>query len=417
MHIVLLNDDALATAKGGAKGGAVVIVDNLRRSFAAAGHTVTFITTHRSESTDDIVRTEDASGATISIGVSYPLKHRHRMCLRIPHVSAHLQNLLSELKPDVVNAHNIHTYLTYDSLRVARKHTNTIFLTAHDTYLVSFDRVRGAAYERLALQGNGWRMHWWNHVASAGRKYWPLRNPTIRSILRKNAVQVIGISVATKRFLEVNGIPVSAVIRNGIPLPTMPTDHDVVEFRRTHGLTGPTILFAGRIREDKGIGALLDAATIAQKEISNLHILVAGDRVRMERFLRERPAFVRSMVTTTDWLSQEEMPLCYCSADIVAVPSLYLDNFPTVNLEASAFKRPIIGTPFGGTPEAVLDRETGIIENPKNTEAFAQAIMMLVRDKAAQERMGQKGRERIAGEFTLQKQGEHYLSLFAERNG
>ena len=415
MHIVLLNDDALATAEGGAKGGAVVIVDNVRRGLASAGHRVTFITSHRSQGENDIVRTKDDAGETISIGVSYPLKRRHRMCLRIPHVSRHLCNLFTELKPDVVNAHNIHTYLTYESLLLAGAHTKNVFLTAHDTYLVSFDRVRGAAYERLALEGNGLRMHCWHHAA-AGRKYWPLRNPAIRSILRQSGAKIIGISDATKKFLEANGIGVLTVIHNGIPLPIIPKDDDVAAFRKRCGLTGPTVLFAGRIREDKGIRALLDAATIALEEMNDLQILVAGDRSRMERFLRDRPEHMRRMVITTDWLSQKEMPLCYRAADIVAVPSLYLDNFPTVNLEASAFERPVIGTPFGGTPEVVIDGKTGLIENPKHAETFAQSLLILLRDKAIRERMGKEGRERIAQEFTLEKQIEHYLSLFGQRN-
>ncbi len=417
MHIVLLNDDALATAQGGAKGGAVVIVDNVRRGFAAAGHKVTFITTHRTEDTNNIIRTKDEAGETISIGVAYPLKHRHRMCLRIPHVASHLKTIFAELKPDVVNAHNIHTYLTYESLVLASNYASQIFLTAHDTYLVSFDRVRGAAYTQRALHEKEWQMHWWHHAASAGRKYWPLRNAAIRLALRKSGTKVIGISDATKRFLETNGIGVASVIQNGIPLPQLPDDDAVKAFRKKMGLTGPTVLFAGRIREDKGVGALLDAATIAGIQIKDLNILIAGDRGRMEKFLHGRPESLRKSVITTDWLSQEEMPLCYRAADIVAVPSLYLDNFPTVNLEALAFERPVLGTLFGGTPEVVLEGKSGFIRNPENSAEYAGAMVKLLCDAAMRERMGREGRSRIAEEFTLQKQIGRYLSLFDHGNG
>lgn len=412
MHIVLLNDDALSTARGGAKGGAVVIVENLRRGFAKAGHRVTFITTHRSEEKKSLLRSRDESGETISIGVSYPYEQRHRRCLHIPHVAEHLKKLFEELRPDVVNAHNIHTYLTYESLSIARDVTSKIFLTAHDTYLVSFERVRSKAYEEAALHEKEWRMHWWNHLSAAGRKYWPFRNPAICSILKKSGTQIIGISDATKRFLEKNGLPVFAVIPNGIALPLMPNKEDVDAFRKRHRLCGPTVLFAGRVREDKGIGALLRAGGHLLQKHPDLQILVAGDLQRMQRFLKECPEHVRKAVVVTDWIEQKEMPLVYRSSDIVAVPSLYLDNFPTVNLEALAYERPVVGTPFGGTPEVIIDGQTGFIRNPHESDAFADALDALLRDSSLRERMGKEGRKRISERFSLEKQITEYLRLF-----
>ena len=150
MHIVLLNDDALPEAKG----GAAVIVDHLRRGYTEAGHKVTLITTHQDQSHEREERRKDSYGDIISIQVFYPLQRRHRLCLQNPNVTPLLEKLFDELKPDVVHVHNVHTYLTYESLRIARKHTEKVFLTAHDTFLVSFDRIRGAAYEKAALDGN-----------------------------------------------------------------------------------------------------------------------------------------------------------------------------------------------------------------------------------------------------------------------
>jgi glycosyltransferase involved in cell wall biosynthesis len=412
MHIVLLNDDAFATAKGGAKGGAVVIVENLRRGFAARGHKVTFITTHRNDGKDDVIRSEDSAGTTMSIGVSYPYHQRHRKCLSIPYVAAHLDTIFSELKPDIVNAHNIHTYLTYESLLIAKKYTSRIFLTAHDTYLISFERVGGAKYQSLEVQGKEWKMNALDHVIAAGRKYWPLRNGRIKSILKKSQTHVIGISDTTKRFLEANSISVPSVIPNGIDRPHVPNTDDVQAFRERFGLTGPTILFAGRVREDKGVPELLQTADLLQESVPDVQILIAGDEKRMKRFLGRCSKKARQAIIVTDWLESNEIALAYGASDIVAVPSVYLDNFPTVNLEALAHGKPVVGTCFGGTKEVVTHGETGFIRNPKETKMFAEAFLTLLHNPDLRAQMGEAGRKRIEEHFSYEKQLDRYLELF-----
>ena len=403
MHIVLLNDDALPKARG----GAAVIVDHLRKVFSAAGHRVTLITTH--QDSNDEIRMDDATGTTISIPVQYNLKKRHRMCVRNPAVSSHIERLFTELKPDVVHAHNLHTYLTYESLKIAKKYTNQIVLTAHDTFLVSFDRVRGTAYENAALKSKGYRMHWWNHLCAGGRKYWPLRNGSIKKIIQASETKVAAISHATEQFLTANHIPVQSVIPNGLASDGEPTQEDVDAFRNRMNLTGPTILFAGRIRKDKGIHALLGMMEHILNTVPNAQLLVAGEKERLPQVSDG----VRDAVIATGWITPEEMRTAYAACDVVATPSLYLDNFPTVNLEAALAGKPVVGTCFGGTPEVVIEGETGFIRNPHEKEAFAEAIITLLQNADEARRMGSAGRKRIEDAFSLQKQVDGYLALFA----
>lgn len=403
MHIVLLNDDSLPKARG----GAAVIVDHLRKGFANAGHAATLLTTH--QDSDDETRTEDEFGSIISIPVKYDLSKRHRKCIRNPEVTERLDKLLMALKPDVVHAHNIHTYYTYQSLVIAKKYAQKVILTAHDTFLVSFDRVRGSGYEKSELGGRGYKMHWWNHLSSVGKKYWPLRNSAIRKILRESECRVVAISEATKKFLEANCIEVHSVMPNGIELPTPPSDEEIQNFRREKNLTGPTILFAGRIRGDKGIGVALEAFEKVLEKIPNAQFLAAGERERLTPYINDR---IRDAVITTGWISPEKMQLAYAACDVVTTPSIYLDNFPTVNLEAMAAGKPVIGTCFGGTPEAVLDGETGTIINPENIDEFAEAILELLGDPEKRKRMGEAGRNRISDNFSLDEQVRRYLNLF-----
>jgi glycosyltransferase involved in cell wall biosynthesis len=52
-------------------------------------------------------------------------------------------------------------------------------------------------------------------------------------------------------------------------------------------------------------------------------------------------------------MRREDLPGLFAASSVVTVPSLCLDVFPTMNLEAMALAKPVIGTVFGGTPEIV----------------------------------------------------------------
>jgi glycosyltransferase involved in cell wall biosynthesis len=151
-----------------------------------------------------------------------------------------------------------------------------------------------------------------------------------------------------------------------------------------------------------------------KKQVPDATLLVAG---RTDGYALTMKELAQSLgigdgLTFTDWLSAEEMKLAYAASGVVVTPSIYLDCFPVINLEAMAAKRPIVGTCFGGTPEAVVDGETGYIVNPLNIEALADRItaLLLAPDKARQ--MGMAGYQRARQELSLAKQAATTLALY-----
>ncbi len=406
MRLLLLTDDASPAARGGA--GRIVLM--LRGALARRGHEVTLLTTHQEkESAEKIWK--DGDGRIISLYRQYPLRERHRRCLGDPAFSALLERHIRALRPDAVNAHNIHTYMSYDSLGIARLCTDRVFLTAHDTFLVSFHRVHQDGYLRAALENKGYTMRWREHLHDAGRRYWPFRNRSIRSALR-NVRTIIAISKALESFLHANGIGNTTVIPNGIEETSPPLPADIRQFRERHALSGPVVFFAGRISEEKGIRVLLTAMEQVIATLPKAVLLIAGDRQRLESHLSIASGRLRAAIRTTGWIDQDAMRVAHAASTLFVTPSLYLDNFPTVNLDAMAAGKPVVGTIFGGTPEAVEDGETGFIVDPRNTAALANALLRLLRDPALAQKMGKAGEERVHDAFTIERQAECYLRLF-----
>jgi glycosyltransferase involved in cell wall biosynthesis len=81
---------------------------------------------------------------------------------------------------------------------------------------------------------------------------------------------------------------------------------------------------------------------------------------------------------------------------------------------------PVVATRVGGLPELVSD-DAGVLVDADDAEALAEAIVRLARDPSLRTRMGAAGRERIAREFTLERQadGVHraYLDTLARDGG
>jgi len=273
VRIAFLNDDALPAARGGAS----VVVDLLRRELSRRGHEVTLITTHQDKEIQHEDRRTDDAGLTVSIPVFRPSGERHRWIIDQPEVTARIRDLLKECHPDIVHAHNVHGYLTYGSLQTAREFTDRLYLTAHDTYLISFQRVNEERYLLLSQRNKPFRMHFWHHLLGAGRKYWPLRNAAIRRTLRETGTKVVSISHALEEFLSINGIESAAVIHNGVPVPPLPPANFVETFRTRWNLAGPTLVYGGRVNEDKGITALMAAWRLVLRALPDARLLLPDE--------------------------------------------------------------------------------------------------------------------------------------------
>ena len=109
----------------------------------------------------------------------------------------------------------------------------------------------------------------------------------------------------------------------------------------------------------------------------------------------------------------EEMAAAYGASDAVIVPSVYLDPFPTIVLEAMAAGTPVVASTFGGAQEAVVDGETGYVVDPRDTEEFAGKVLSLLKNPELAARMGMAGIQRVEKKFTAARMAADYAALYA----
>jgi starch synthase len=101
---------------------------------------------------------------------------------------------------------------------------------------------------------------------------------------------------------------------------------------------------------------------------------------------------------------------------IVVVPSLG-EGFGMVALEAMERARPVIASAVGGLPEIVADGETGVVVQPGEAEALADAIVYLAGDLERAAAMGEAGRARALGEFPPERSAAHIEELYQSELG
>lgn len=392
MKILYLSDDFPPKSYGGA--GIIAWTD--ARALAARGHDVHVITTTENAKDAGIKK---ESGMTVHVLFSkYHPRWRHYVSLNNSRIVSKISEIINEFKPDIVHAHNVHTHISYKAIEVAMQKVPKVFLTAHDLMMVHYGKMTPTEDRRLSV---------FKMMRVYGFRVNPFRNIYIRHYI-KNVTKIFTVSDAIKTVLEFNGISNVETLHNGIDVTEWEVDAlELHTFKEMHGLLDKkVILFGGRLSSLKGSFALLRAFEIVLKEVRNAVLLFVGKEHLPV------PAELSKNVVATGWIERDHMKNVYAASDVVVVPSLYIDPFPTINLEAMASRKPVIGTRYGGTPEALRDGETGYIIDPENTEVFVQKMRAILMNQDLAEKMGEAGYERVRTELSLEKHIDELLAWY-----
>ena len=104
------------------------------------------------------------------------------------------------------------------------------------------------------------------------------------------------------------------------------------------------------------------------------------------------------------------------ATDLLVSPSL-LEGMQVSLIEAMAASRPIVATAIGGTPDAVIDGQTGLLVPPADASALASAVLTLLGDRSRLRNMGDAGRRRAEERFDVRVVAEQVLRVCNEVMG
>ena len=234
-------------------------------------------------------------------------------------------------------------------------------------------------------------------------------NPLIGFFLRRSyncAHKIITISRAVKETL-ITDIGVAsnkiAIIYYGLDIESS-QNKPPLDIRYNLGIEKqvPLIGTVGRLAVQKGHRYLIEAFPAVKKEFPNSKLLIVGHddeglREDLEKLIAklglEGEVFLPGYLDGASVMN---------SIDVFVLPSLW-EGFGLVLLEAMAAGKPIVASKVNAIPEIVIDGETGILVPSKDPEALANAIISMLRKPEHSIAMGQRGRERLAREFSIER--------------
>ncbi|MBY6058107.1 glycosyltransferase [Leisingera daeponensis] len=160
---------------------------------------------------------------------------------------------------------------------------------------------------------------------------------------------------------------------------------------------GPLRLAAiGRFVEQKGQMVLLRAMAQLVRRIPDLHLSLIGDgemRPDLETAIAEHG--LQRNITFTGWLAEDGVRQELARAHALVMPS-FAEGLPMVVMEAMAAARPVIATYIAGTPELVVQGQTGWLVPAGDEAALAEAVLALAQTSPEQlAAMGRAGRDRV----------------------
>jgi len=178
------------------------------------------------------------------------------------------------------------------------------------------------------------------------------------------------------------------------------------------GLRGKrVILTASRLVRRKGQAQVIRALPKVIERVPEVVYLVAGtgpaeDELRglvKDRGLGEHVRFL-------GYVEDDKLADLYALCEVFALPSREttdtesgsrgVEGFPAVFLEASACGRPVVAGKSGGSGEAVVDGETGLLVDGESVEQISDALLKLLLDEDLANRLGQNGKKRVEEEFS-----------------
>jgi glycosyltransferase involved in cell wall biosynthesis len=160
----------------------------------------------------------------------------------------------------------------------------------------------------------------------------------------------------------------------------------------------------------KGVPVLLEAINQLPPGL-NIHFLLAG--TQMDNPQHQKLAAANRYADNIHLHSfLKRMPWILPNCDIAVLPSLRREGLPRGIIEAMIGGTVPIVTDSGGSPELIVEGESGFIVPPGEAAPITQRILELYNDRDLHARMSAAARERIRTDFTVEETARKTTDLY-----
>jgi glycosyltransferase involved in cell wall biosynthesis len=168
---------------------------------------------------------------------------------------------------------------------------------------------------------------------------------------------------------DVGRVPVH-VLPNGIDKLAAPTPVTAIGH----------VVYVGRLERVKGVHVLIEAHRRLVARLPEAKLTIVGDgRERAALETAAADLIAAGELRFLGWQDSATVSRQLAESSVVALPSLWPENFPTVALEALQLGRPLVGSRVGGIPE-LIGPDNGALVDPGDPRGLADELARLLGD-------------------------------------
>ncbi len=239
-------------------------------------------------------------------------------------------------------------------------------------------------------------------------RFWTTVFRVLERTLARVTDTLVAVSPEVRDELVAMGIaPASKfeVIRLGIELESRVADREAAraETRRVMGVADGRFLvgWIGRMTGVKRTDVVLRTFGRLREQGVDAVLCMVGDGP--DRDDVEELAAELGLVHHTLFAGyQEDVGRFFSAFDVFVLPSAN-EGTPVTAIEALASGCPVVATRVGGVPDVVRDGEDGLLVEPGDEEALADALHRLADDPELRTRMGEAGRGRMLSRYAVSR--------------
>jgi glycosyltransferase involved in cell wall biosynthesis len=166
----------------------------------------------------------------------------------------------------------------------------------------------------------------------------------------------------------------------------------------------------------KGHRVLVDAIAKLSgdhpKLAQSIIVLLEGDGPERDSLARQVDA--HALVDRVRFVGTEKNIAVFLQAiDVMILPSVALEDFPNVVLEAMAAGKPVIASRLAGIAEQIEHETTGLLVEPGDAAALSSAIARMASSGLLRRSYGDAGRARFVQRFTARVAVDRYMAMYA----
>lgn len=187
----------------------------------------------------------------------------------------------------------------------------------------------------------------------------------------------------------------------------------IFSFKKILGISGPMLLYIGRIHKRKGIDTIIRAFIEISKIYNSAKLVISGPDDGYLFNLKELVKYLKldEKVTFTGSLNRKQVIAAYKDAEVVIYPSIQ-EGFPLVPLEAGFLGKPVIVSDDPGM-DFVRQGDFGLTIEYNNVKQLIDSIKRILDNPDFANELGKKGRKYVSENFLWENIAKKIEKLYS----